>query len=177
MRMRTIVTGLGVAAALALVALLIVNVYRTPAPQGTGQGCTREAKLCPDGSYVGRSGPNCEFAECPQMSETGTPVPESGTVQARIGEAVRLGGISITPIAVLDDSRCAAEVQCIWAGTVHVRATLTSALGTTNVTFELGQAFATEAETITLTEVAPSAHAGVAIAQSDYILTFDIKKK
>lgn len=28
--------------------------------------CTQEAKLCPDGSYVGRSGPNCEFAACPE---------------------------------------------------------------------------------------------------------------
>jgi len=27
--------------------------------------CTMEAKLCPDGSAVGRSGPNCEFAPCP----------------------------------------------------------------------------------------------------------------
>ena len=27
--------------------------------------CTQEAMLCPDGSYVGRAGPNCEFAECP----------------------------------------------------------------------------------------------------------------
>jgi hypothetical protein len=27
--------------------------------------CTMEAKVCPDGSSVGRSGPNCEFAACP----------------------------------------------------------------------------------------------------------------
>jgi hypothetical protein len=27
--------------------------------------CTMEAKLCPDGSSVGRSGPRCEFAPCP----------------------------------------------------------------------------------------------------------------
>ena len=27
--------------------------------------CTMEAKLCPDGSAVGRSGPRCEFAKCP----------------------------------------------------------------------------------------------------------------
>lgn len=27
--------------------------------------CTQEAKLCPDGSYVGRIGPKCEFAQCP----------------------------------------------------------------------------------------------------------------
>lgn len=27
--------------------------------------CTQEAKLCPDGSYVGRVGDKCEFAACP----------------------------------------------------------------------------------------------------------------
>ncbi len=27
--------------------------------------CTQEAKLCPDGSYVGRTGPQCAFAACP----------------------------------------------------------------------------------------------------------------
>lgn len=27
--------------------------------------CTMEAKLCGDGSAVGRTGPNCEFAKCP----------------------------------------------------------------------------------------------------------------
>ena len=27
--------------------------------------CTQEAKICPDGSAVGRTGPNCEFAPCP----------------------------------------------------------------------------------------------------------------
>jgi hypothetical protein len=27
--------------------------------------CTQEVKLCPDGSYVGRIVPSCEFAQCP----------------------------------------------------------------------------------------------------------------
>lgn len=35
----------------------------TQAPMQTQ--CTMEAKLCHDGSSVGRSGPNCEFAACP----------------------------------------------------------------------------------------------------------------
>lgn len=29
------------------------------------KACTEEAKLCPDGSSVGRVGPDCEFAPCP----------------------------------------------------------------------------------------------------------------
>jgi len=37
-------------------------------PDDTSQGvvmCTQEAKQSPDGSYVSRSGPRCEFAACP----------------------------------------------------------------------------------------------------------------
>lgn len=41
--------------------VLLPKVFFGPGPVA----CTLEAKLCPDGSYVGRTGPNCEFAECP----------------------------------------------------------------------------------------------------------------
>jgi Kazal-type serine protease inhibitor domain. len=33
-------------------------------------GCTEEAKLCPDGTAVSRTGPNCEFAPCPDDKPT-----------------------------------------------------------------------------------------------------------
>lgn len=38
-----------------------------PTEPGTGEGaaCTMDAKVCSDGSAVGRTGPNCEFALCP----------------------------------------------------------------------------------------------------------------
>ena len=32
--------------------------------------CTAEVKICPDGSAVGRHGPNCEFANCPPANYT-----------------------------------------------------------------------------------------------------------
>lgn len=34
------------------------------------QACTTEAMLCPDGSSVGRTGPNCSFAPCPVAEVT-----------------------------------------------------------------------------------------------------------
>ncbi|MBX3233265.1 MAG: hypothetical protein KIT84_20950 [Labilithrix sp.] len=34
-------------------------------PQPPEHGCTMDAKVCPDGSSVGRQGPKCEFAPCP----------------------------------------------------------------------------------------------------------------
>jgi len=36
-----------------------------------GIACSMEAKLCPDGSAVGRTGPNCEFAPCPSTNGQG----------------------------------------------------------------------------------------------------------
>ena len=30
--------------------------------------CTMDAKICPDGSSVGRTAPNCEFAKCPDFT-------------------------------------------------------------------------------------------------------------
>lgn len=32
---------------------------------GQDQACTMDAKICPNGMSVGRTGPNCEFAPCP----------------------------------------------------------------------------------------------------------------
>lgn len=52
-----------------------------PAP-GNGDGsvaCTMEAIECPDGSYVGRTGPNCEFI-CPGKESSGTGSGIWGTV-------------------------------------------------------------------------------------------------
>lgn len=49
--------------------------------------CTADVKTCPDGSFVGRSGPNCEFEPCPVLAACtrelrycadGTPVGRSG---------------------------------------------------------------------------------------------------
>ncbi|MBP9698007.1 MAG: hypothetical protein KBD65_02360, partial [Candidatus Moranbacteria bacterium] len=32
------------------------------------RACTEEAKLCPGGTTVSRTGPNCEFTACPSMT-------------------------------------------------------------------------------------------------------------
>jgi hypothetical protein len=51
-------------------------------------GCTADAKICDDGSAVGREGPKCEFAACPDMSN----------------HATLQGKVSISPI-------CPVEIQ------------------------------------------------------------------
>lgn len=67
------VLGLGVASILGYVAL---NRVQSNNPSGIVEtenpdemtACTMDAKVCPDGTSVGRSGPNCEFDPCPTAS-------------------------------------------------------------------------------------------------------------
>src|SRR6266550_8441081 len=47
------------------------------APATDGVACTADAMQCPDGSYVGRTGPNCEFV-CPTASSTLVTPPAGG---------------------------------------------------------------------------------------------------
>lgn len=48
--------------------------------------CTTEAKICPDGSGVGRTGPNCEFAECPGATGPGSETPPGETPPGEVGD-------------------------------------------------------------------------------------------
>lgn len=53
---------------------LAIEVTPNPSME-EGVACTMDAKICPDGSAVGRVGPNCEFAPCPS-EESGDTNPE-----------------------------------------------------------------------------------------------------
>jgi hypothetical protein len=39
---------------------------------------------------------------------------------ARIGQTVAVGGPKVTPLAIIEDSRCPAETRCVWPGRVRV---------------------------------------------------------
>ena len=65
-------------------------------PVSTGPvACTAEAMICPDGSAVGRTGPNCEFAPCPEVP---TPVADdlividTPTPNERISSPITISG-------------------------------------------------------------------------------------
>jgi len=69
----------------------------------SAQMCTMDAMVCPDGSYVGRSGPNCEFV-CPGGSvmpdqEYGTDVSVDGSVQYSGGSS---GTVSVDASGIVE---------------------------------------------------------------------------
>jgi len=54
----------------AIIILSLVSLLILSACAALPKACTMEAKLCPDGSSVGRTGPNCEFSVCPVVNNT-----------------------------------------------------------------------------------------------------------
>jgi hypothetical protein len=84
--------------------------------------CTMDAMMCPDGSYVGRSGPNCEFV-CPltedttndPASSTGSlPLPATTTAEVEIPDevnpsslrpAIPLGQVTETTLSEIRQTR------------------------------------------------------------------------
>ncbi len=134
--------------------------------------CTMEAKMCPDGSYVGRSGPKCEFAACPTIvGQT-----DLGTIS--VGETKVVNGVSISLNKIVEDSRCPANVQCIQAGRALASVTLVagSNVETRNLSSQPITPYIFGMYKISLIEVLPERFETTLPAQGSYRLTFRVEK-
>lgn len=142
----------------------------TTTEPGTGYVCTQEAKICPDGTAVGRTGPSCEFAACPLATTT----PEKQATVAALNQRILNMDVHITPLEVIEDSRCPMGVYCIQAGTVRVKVRLEGPGGTQIETMTMGSPVSFGNKHVTLMSVAPVKSAKTPIAPSDYRFTFSV---
>jgi hypothetical protein len=94
---------------------------------------------------------------------------ETGEVVLSLGEVGRFKNISITPLEVVEDSRCPVGVQCIWAGTLKLKVLISSGLGVSESVIELGGSITTEAEEVRFLMVTPKSE--------DYKFTFEVLKR
>lgn len=154
----------------ALVYALKGGVPSALAPQPQTQACTQEAVRCPDGSYVSRVAPSCNVAACPGEGALG------GAISARINQGASARGLKIVPLEVLEDSRCAAGVQCIWAGQIRVRSLVVRERDSaqSEAAFTIGSAAVLYGVSVTLTAASPYPQAGKYIAPFDYLFTFTL---
>ena len=53
-----------------LIALTLFLIFVAACAQNDQVACTMDAKICPDGSAVGRISPDCEFAPCSESNTT-----------------------------------------------------------------------------------------------------------
>ena len=130
-------------------------------------GCTTEAKVCPDGTAVARSGPHCEFAACPAVVR-----PETEATSAALNERIFTHGIHITPLSVVGDSRCPVDVNCIQAGTVRLSVKLESGTSTQTQVLTIGSKVGFGGKSVALSAVTPAAHTKTPIVPTDYRFEF-----
>lgn len=127
--------------------------------------CTEEAKICPDGSAVGRVGPKCEFSACPDIKESTT---------ARLNQKILNGGVYITPLKVISDSRCPSDVQCIWAGEVVLSVKLEKGIQSSVVELKQGAKWGFDGQIVSLVTATPIPKSDTTISDSEYIFTFKV---
>jgi hypothetical protein len=90
---------------------------------------------------------------------------------ARLGQSVHVDGITVRPERVIEDSRCPANANCIWAGRVVVRATVSGGRWKRSLDLVMGQPAHVADGALTLVSVAPAKHIGP-VKRRDYRFTF-----
>lgn len=151
----------------AICPLPVVNNPDEVLGSGGTYACTMDAKMCPDGSYVGRTGPKCEFQACPSMKIPDDQIDNTPQLSHKINTTAVYNGIGITPLKIVEDSRCRKDVQCVWAGRLVVKVRLENTLGASSgsgipgpavkkyseeVDLELGKARLFAGKNVTLTD-------------------------
>lgn len=96
-----------------------------------------------------------------------------------LGQSATILGVTITPLRLIQDSRCAEGVTCIWAGTVELRVRLDGkSIGIPSVetVLVLGAPYAYKDKQVTLDTVSPAPKWDEVTTPDDYRFTFSIKK-
>lgn len=86
---------------------------------------------------------------------------------AGLGEATQAGSVTVTPVEIVEDSRCPAGAQCVWAGRLVIR-TRIEADHSRFVNVTLGEEVRVDDGLLELDRAEPAAAEGVEIADEDY---------
>ena len=89
----------------------------------------------------------------------------SVTVTVPFGKAAQINHQVFRPVAVVQDSSCPVDVQCVWAGQLIVEF---QTAGRKRVRLEQGKPLAIAGGRLTLVSASPSATSGVAILPQRY---------
>jgi hypothetical protein len=84
---------------------------------------------------------------------------------ARRGETVRLGPVRVTPVSIVEDSRCPRMVTCVWRGRLRIEAVVR---GSGMVTLDNGVPLAVAGGKLTLVDAVPLSQHGEAPPPAAY---------
>ena len=95
-----------------------------------------------------------------------------GIARAKLGETVVVNGPRVTPLAVIEDSRCPTTVKCVWAGQVRLSVRIDLGSGSSTRELTLGKPAEVADGALTLVEVTPERRGNWALYPEDYRFGF-----
>ncbi len=106
------------------------------------------------------------------------PTAASTGPSAPLGQFAAIGAAHVQPLSLVEDSRCPAEVQCVWAGRLRINALIRYDGFSEEQRREmtLGEPIELPVGKLTLASVAPAPRAGEAIAPGAYRFTFSLTR-
>ena len=110
----------------------------------------------------------------PMLAACATVPPANTGPTAALGQIASVNGLRIRPIEVVEDSRCPAQVRCVWEGRIKVRARMTGPGWTQIRDFELGVPQAVDQYRVTLIAAEPPKTVPGEIPASAYRFTFGV---
>jgi hypothetical protein len=87
------------------------------------------------------------------------------TAVTRLGKTIRLGNLRITPVAVVEDSRCPRLVTCVWRGRLRITVAVA---GHGTLTLDNGVPVSVAKGRLTLVEGTPLSQRGERIPNGAY---------
>ena len=113
--------------------------------------------------------PALALAAC---AATTPPLQTTGTPTAGLGQTANVDSLLVTPIAIVEDSRCPADVQCIWAGRLVVKTEVRGGSWTKTLDLTLGVGSHIADGEITLENAAPEKNSKTPVKPSEYRFTY-----
>ena len=106
------------------------------------------------------------------LAACATVPPASAGPTAALGQQAYVDGLRVRPLAVIEDSRCPMNVQCVWAGRIIVRSEVTGGSWQQVRDLELGKPIQIADGQLTLVAAEPGTMAGVKTNPQAYRFTY-----
>ncbi|WP_447725433.1 hypothetical protein [Sphingomonas koreensis] len=100
------------------------------------------------------------------------PAPQPPEGPARLGQTVFVDGPRVTPLKLIEDSRCPMNARCVWAGRVVLRVKVQGGAWQREIDLTMGEPVQVADGGLTLVSVTPDRRTDTAITPRDYRFAF-----
>jgi hypothetical protein len=102
-------------------------------------------------------------------------VPAAAGSAVPLRQPVRVGAVAVTPMKVVEDSRCPMNARCVWAGRLVVQTRIDGAGWRETVPIALGETYGTHGTVIALVAASPDKRTDVELQPTDYRFTYEAR--